>query len=307
MPFLVRSSSESNDGIRVYTGSWNVESGEVLIGNKSSMMLTGLSHLSSIALWDGGSTFWLAYQSVNATEVSDDVDVSYLSPEDVSKTVFLNGLILEVDEGSYQATTDSGEEIQIGSVDHELERIEGVINAGDSDLIGGGIRDKKVCLIYRYNDPEDYTETYLFYGLYDIDAERWEWSSLIPVPREYAEGVMVLSRYGNNYFDGDGLYLCGEDTICFLDIENNLFVPLLHVTSAVERMMPGTTRRDEVRGFVRPTRVSGGLKDIVVCYMGLHSETSNEDYGVYYAVRSCKLLGVVAHAVCRQTSRIAWR
>jgi hypothetical protein len=291
IPFLVCVSPEGEDEMRVHTGSWNIESGEVLISKKRIMKLTGPSYRSSIGIWNGDSTIYLEPIGVSAGEISKSVDVKRL-PHDLSQTVFGNGLVIRLDEGSYRVTTDSGDEFTTGPVFHEFEINGDTFHVGDSSLIGAGIHDSRACFIYKYSDPKDYLNTYLFYGLYDITGNRWNWSGLIPVPEEYASDIVTRSWHRSTYFNGNGLYLSGGRAICFLDVEDEQFVPLIHVSNAVEGLIPGTTHFDELRGFGYPAGISGGLGDIVICNMRLYSEHSDETYSVYYAVRNCEILGI---------------
>lgn len=293
MPFLICASTQSRDGMMVYAGKWNIDSGVVLVSESSIMKLSGPLYRSSIALWDGGSTFRLKYPQVRAVEVSESVEVSYLIPKSVSKTFFGNGLVLRVDDDSYLVTPQDGDEFRIESVSAEFEANGTTFTLSDSYLIGAGIRGRNACFVYRYTHPGDYLRTYLYYALYDPKEGTWDWSELISVPREYAEEVVVLSPYWSSYFDGNGLYLCGGETICYLDIQNQQFVPLLEISNAVDDVIPGTVREQDMDGRILPTQIVGGLADVVVCGMGLQSETSDETYTVYYAVRDRRLLGIL--------------
>lgn len=292
IPFLVCVSPESEDEMRVHTASWNIESGEVLVSRKCIMKLSGSSCRAPIGIWNGGSTFYLEPIGVRVDEAGKSVDVRRLPHGDVSKTVFGNGLVIKLDEDSYRVTTDSGDEFTTSSVSHEFEINGDTFHVGDAYVVGAGIHDSRACFVYKYSDPEYYLNTYLFYGLYDIEGNSWHWSGLIPVPEEYTSDIVVCTWPRNTYFNGNGLYLSGGRTICFLDIENEQFVPLLNVSDTVEGLIPDTTRIDELRGYGYSTGISGGLGDIVIGNMQLYSEDSSESYWVYIAVRNYEILGI---------------
>ena len=270
---------------------WDLSTGEIRLEEGPMVRIRGGSHWDAVAAWDGADSVVLRDRGADLEVCADLNEILYQSQgEDLTVQGHTYGFVL-TPQGECTITA-GGEQTQV-QLAGTLEKAHGDVPFSRLSYLKSALEGTRLTIVFVAYGQEEGTDSGLVYAAVDIQGGTVEWSGLIPVPREYLDGL-IQAEPNSAAFASGRLYLSGWDTIVYLDTNTGRVEGLEPVTEALDALFPQARRVDSQLAAVEETCPVGGSRELAVCRIQYEEPESGASHSLYYALRGDRLAGAMS-------------